>query len=292
VWRDGVTLTLDEAEVAQLQRAAAPNPRRVGPAMLVPLGTAQYTTGVLAATNPPGGEGFGPPAVQMVRGFAEQAALACEVAERRRDSEVLKLFADRDRIARNLHDLVIQRLFATGMALEGAANMGAIDPDDAVARVHRAVEDLDATIREIRTTVFALQQRGSGTRSLRALVIDVADAAANALGFAPSVRFDGLVDTAVGAHLHEHLLAVLREALSNIARHAHATAVTVEVSATDRLLLTVRDSGVGLADDGRRSGLANMAARATQLGGTFDVKPGNPGTVLLWRVPLQRDQRD
>jgi signal transduction histidine kinase len=286
VFRDGVAVNMTESEVIATQRGR-PEQLNVGPTLLVPLSAGEHTRGVLGASRRRGDEPFPANVMPAVQGFAEQAELACELAERRRDSEALSLFADRDRIARNLHDLVIQRLFATGMALEGAANLVGVNPDDARNRIRRAVGDLDTTIKEIRTTVFALQQPADRSSSLRAKIIEAADAAAATLGFAPSVRFDGPIDTMVEGDTGEQLLAVLREALSNVARHAHASAVRIEVSARERLVLQVCDNGVGMTTTGRRSGLANMESRARQLGGELTIGDGQPGTMLCWSVPLR-----
>jgi len=308
VFRDSLAANLNAAEVA---RAPESNPDAPpsGPSLLVPLSAAGHTRGVLVASRPPGAQPFPGAAVAAVEGLAEQAELAYELAQRRRDGEALSLFADRDRIARNLHDLVIQRLFATGMALETAANLVGVRPAEARERVRRAVGDLDTTIKEIRTTVFALQQPLDRSSSLRSRIIEIVDSAAVTLGFAPSLRFDGLIDTLVGEEPAEHLLAVLREALSNVARHAEATAVRVQVSVHDRLVARVSDNGIGIGaagqraaqdsarqdpaaqdparqEPGRHRGLTNMAARAEELGGELTVGDAGPGTVLTWSVPL------
>ena len=221
--------------------------------------------------------------------FAAQAAVALELAERRRDIERFAVFEDRDRIARDLHDLIIQRLFATGMQLEGAGKLIDQRPEEAAARVHRAVDDLDGTIRELRSTIYGLQAPQDEHSSLRALVLQAVDAGAEQLGFTPSLRMDGLLDTLVPSGVADHLLAALREALSNAARHAAAQKVDVLVVVRDEeLVLEVVDDGGGLGPTSRRSGLANLGARAEQLGGTLhlDSAPG-AGTRLTWRVPLQ-----
>jgi signal transduction histidine kinase len=228
------------------------------------------------------------PVVRTVGSFAAQAAVALELAERRRDAERFAVFEDRDRIARDQHDQVIQRLLATRMQLEGAARLIAERPEDATARVHRAVDDLDGTIRELRSTIYGLQAPQDGPPSLRALLLQVVDAGTEQLGFAPSLRLDGLLDTLVPPAVGEHLMAVLREALSNAARHAKASMVSVLVAVRDgQLLLEVTDDGVGVPEDGRRSGLANLQGRAAELGGELTVN-GAPGlgTQLTWRVPL------
>ena len=260
----------------------------VGSALLVPLGAEGATRGVLVVTNPVDGGVVPPSTVDELSAFAAQATLALEVAERRRDAERLVVYEDRDRIARDLHDLVIQRLFATGMQLESAARL--VERPEAAARVRRAVDDLDTTIREIRSTIYALTTEPSAERaSLRSRFFEAVDAGAEQLGHTPAVRLAGLVDTAVPADVAEHLLAVLREALSNAARHADASRVEVVLDVADRVQLTVRDDGRGLpADLGRRSGLAHLEARATEIGGTFDIGPGaDGGTELTWTAPFR-----
>jgi signal transduction histidine kinase len=156
--------------------------------------------------------------------------------------------------------------------------------------VRGAVDDLDDTIRELRSTIYGLQAPEDERSSLRALILQVVDAGAEQLGFAPSLRMDGLLDTLVPVAVSEHLLAALREALSNAARHASARAVEVGVAVRDdQLLLEVSDNGAGMGDTARRSGLANLAARAAQLGGRLEIEsaPG-AGTRIRWQVPLAR----
>jgi signal transduction histidine kinase len=259
----------------------------LGPAMVVPLGTAGAVRGVLTVVRGAGGRPFTGPEVRTLQSFADQAAVALELAERRRDAEKLLVFADRDRIARDLHDLVIQRLFAAGMQLESTTRL--LTNDEAVLRVRHVVDDLDTTIREIRTTIYALQAPPrEDTPGLRARLLEVADAATATLGFAPSVHFSGPVDADVPPEIGEHLVAALGEALSNAARHAQASRVEVRVELTDHEVhLEVVDDGVGIASGGRRSGLSNLAQRAVTLGGSFQAaaRPEG-GTGLVFRVPV------
>lgn len=219
--------------------------------------------------------------------FAAQAAVAMELAERRQDAEQVAVLKDRDRIARDLHDLAIQRLFATGMTLQSAGRF--IEHEEAAERVVRAVDDLDETIKIIRSTIFGLRARegGAGT-GLRARVVRVAGETAQALGFAPSVRMEGLLDTDVPVEVADHVVAVLSEALTNVARHARAGRADVALETDGReVRLTVSDDGVGIPPDGRRSGLNNMAERARQLGGALELGgPPEGGTVLVWHVPV------
>lgn len=221
-------------------------------------------------------------------GFAAQAAVALELAERRREAERFAIVEDRDRIGRDLHDLVIQRLFATGMQLQSAVRLVEQNPAEATARVNRAVDELDGTIRELRSTIYGLQAPLEGRPSLRAQVLAVVDAGTAQLGFAPSLRLDGLLDTLASPELAEHVLATLREALSNVARHAHANRVEVLVAVRGSTLqVRVEDDGVGMAEDGARSGLRNLASRANQLGGALRVSSGpGKGTRLRWQVPV------
>jgi signal transduction histidine kinase len=258
-----------------------------GPTIYVPLGTPEAAVGTLVVARTGDSPMFDEDVLALVESFAGQAAIALRLGAAAADRQQLAVLGDRDRIARDLHDLVIQRLFATGMALEGA--LRGMEPKARADRVRRAVDDLDQTIKEIRTTIFALQTSDEqAPSSLRAAVLEACAAARPALGFEPEVTFRGAVDSLVPVTVAEHLLAVLREALSNAARHAGASAVSVSVSADpDRAALVVTDDGKGLPTGGRRSGLANLEARAVELGGTFTAgAPPGGGAELSWSVPL------
>lgn len=255
-------------------------------AMFVPLRSGTSTYGVLYVANRAGGAKFGPGEQTMLEGFAAQAALALELARQRRENEQLSLFRDRDRIGRDLHDLVIQRLFATGMQLESSLRY--MTRPEATHHVQQAVDDLDKTIKEIRSTIYALQREHGPTRSLRAHVVELVEEYSTTLGFTPALRLEGLVDTRVSAAIGENLLAVIREALSNAARHSKASQVDVALVVDDaRVTLTITDDGVGLSEGSRRSGLANLEARAANLGGDF-IAESRPegGTKVSWRAPL------
>lgn len=283
VYADGVPLRLADGQEAAGE-AGVPPQVAVGPVLVVPLGVGAAARGVISVVNAPGGPEFSDEARRLLEAFAGQAAVALELAERRRDTERLALLEDRDRIAKDLHDTVIQRLFATAMTLMSAIKI--TRRPEVAARVQRAVDDLDDTIRQIRSSIFALQTMPDDT-SLRSRVHAAVDAASENLGFAPSVRLDGLLDTAVDEETGEHLLAVVQEALSNVARHAHATEAVVVIDVGEELTLRVEDDGVGIPEGGRRSGLRNLRERADGLGGSFTARarPGG-GTVLVWRVPL------
>ncbi|WP_409473872.1 sensor histidine kinase [Streptomyces sp. HC307] len=267
----------------------------LGPAFFVPLGTRENVRGVLQVARVPDGPKFPDAVIDMINGFSNQAALALEVAERRRDAEHMLVLSDRDRIARDLHDLVIQRLFAGALSLQSTLGRVA-DRPQASERIQRVVDDLDDTIKVIRSTIYALREhdqkrRGSG---LRARLVTATERAAETLGFTPALRMTGLLDTDVPADYADHLLAVLGETLSNVARHARATAVdvNVEVSGTT-LRLRVSDNGRGIDPAvTRRSGLANLDRRADELGGTCSLSPNEPrGTTVEWAVPISRAGR-
>ncbi|MEU3448737.1 GAF domain-containing protein [Streptomyces thermolilacinus] len=266
-------------------------PRRfdgLGPAVAVPLGTeAHDTRGVLLLARHQGEPVFTEGELQPLLAFAGQAALALELAQRRTDAEQLALLEDRDRIARDLHDLAIQRLFATGMTLQSAARL--VQHEGAAERVTRAVADLDETIKIIRSTIFGLRARDEDTGpSLRARVARAVGEAANTLGFPPRLSMEGLLDTDVPPGVAEHVMAALTETLSNAARHAHATRVEVSLQATaDEVILTVTDNGRGIPEGGRRSGLRNLEERARSVGGTLETgRPDGGGSRLVWRAPI------
>ena len=259
-----------------------------GPAVAVPVGTGEGgVRGVVLLVRAAGQTVFTGKEIEPLQGFAAQAAVAMELAERRQDAAEVAVLKDRDRIARDLHDLAIQRLFATGMTLQSAGRF--IEHPEASERVVRAVDDLDETIKIIRSTIFGLRSReGVAGAGLRARVVRVAGEAAPVLGFAPSVRMEGLVDTQVPREIADHVVAVLSEALTNIARHARADRADVALTADSRQVrLTVGDNGVGIPEGGRRSGLRNMVERARHLGGDLELSsPEGGGTTLAWCVPL------
>ncbi|PPK67231.1 GAF domain-containing protein [Actinokineospora auranticolor] len=252
----------------------------LGPAVVVPLRAAG---GVLLAAREKGGRSFPADTTPMLASFAGQAAVALELAEKQRAQRLLDVLADRDRIAQDLHDHVIQRLYATGMDLQGTLRR--VDDGHVRGRVHRAVEQLDQTVREIRTSIFDLHAV-EHTSSLRRRVLDAVAEIGAGGSTTPSVAMSGAIDTRVPDHVGEHALAVLGEALSNAVRHARATEITVTVDAGDDLVVQVRDNGVGVGEPNRRSGLDNMIRRAEQCHGSCEVDTRGAGTTVWWRVPL------
>jgi signal transduction histidine kinase len=265
--------------------------RQIGAAMLFPLGAPGNVRGVLTMGRRHGKAPVPAEQADMVASFAAQAGVALELAASRADAERLSLYQDRDRIARDLHDLVIQRLYATGMSLEGTMPM--LTRPEVVSRISNAVDAMDQTIKEIRSTIYALQARdATGQPDLRGDIVALVEEMTEALGFAPSLRLGAGLGTPVGAERGDQALAALREALSNAARHSGASQVEVTVDVTPDGMLTVQviDNGTGIPDGGRRSGLRNLANRAEKLGGELRLGPADPGaarpgTRLEWRVP-------
>ncbi len=258
-----------------------------GPALVVPLGDAPAVRGLLMLAKRSGRLPFSGAAEQMLRAFAGQAAVALELAEARRDAERLGLLEDRDRIARDLHDVVIQRLFATAMTLMSTLRL--VERPEAGKKLQHAIDELDETIRQIRSSIFALQASYDDTPpSLRGQIVELVEGAGSHLGFMPGLRMEGRLDTEVPEVAAEHVVAVLREALSNVVRHSHATRAEVSVEvAAGALTLLVTDNGVGLGEGGRRSGLRNIEERAGRLGGSSLLEsPDKGGTRLRWTIPL------
>ena len=255
----------------------------------VPIRSRGVVYGNLYLTDKADGEEFSDVDQELAVGLAAAAGVAIENARLHEQAQAAGLLDERERIARDLHDDVIQRLFATGLTLEALAHL--ISDPLAQQRIRGAVEELNVSIRQIRATIFELHQRRSSVASLRADIVDVCEQAAASLGFKPSCDIQGLIDTAVEEPWRSHLLLCLREALSNVARHADATAVLVDVRVDrDRLELRVADNGVGYRPIPGRgaSGIDNMRVRAGALGGTFSIETGpTGGTVITWDVPLQ-----
>ncbi|MFT4088357.1 MAG: GAF domain-containing sensor histidine kinase [Gordonia sp. (in: high G+C Gram-positive bacteria)] len=218
-------------------------------------------------------------------GVARIASLAVAYAEQQQLARDLEMLEDRHRIARDLHDHVIQRLFAIGMSLQ---TMQAA-PEQFEARVSQVIDDLDATIAQIRTSIFDLQSAPSGGESvtLRRKVLDVVAELARHAPIVPSVAFIGPVDTIVPDSLAPHIEAVLREGLSNALRHSGADRIGVRIVADDLLSVEVTDDGVGISPHAVYRGLDNLTMRADECDGIFSVRsvPG-AGTTLTWQVPL------
>jgi signal transduction histidine kinase len=256
----------------------------------VPIRVRGEVFGNLYLTEKRDGQVFTDVDEELVVGLAAAAGIAIQNARLHERLAEATLLEERDRIARDLHDKVIQRLFATGLTLQGAARLS-VRPEVA-SRLEQAVTDLDDTVQEIRTTIFQLETtRRARRQSLRQEVLDLTEDLSAGLGFSPSVRFDGPVDTLVPHELCEPVLTVLREALTNVARHAAASSVDVTVAAGTELGVVVADDGRGPGErrpaPGGGHGLPNLEARAERLGGTctLGARTGG-GSRLVWTVPL------
>jgi signal transduction histidine kinase len=224
--------------------------------------------------------------VESAAGFAEQAALVLEVALAQDDRARLAVFEDRDRIGRDLHDLVIQRLFAIGLTLDNTTRLAG--PGRVADRISTAVDQLDETIKDIRRTIFELANPDRPA-DLRDDLESTVTAMLPSLGFRPELRTVGAVHSGVSDDIRPHLLAVLREALSNVGRHARANAATITLQVGQDVELIVVDDGRGIGPGPPGNGLRNLRARAEELGGSCEVGPaGDTGTRLVWRVPARR----
>jgi signal transduction histidine kinase len=263
-----------------------------GPALLVRIPEAgDGQPGILSLLRTQGARAFDSDEQDMIAGFADQAGVALKLAHAQAARRRLLLLEDRDRIARDLHDHVIQRLFAAGLGLTGLASR-TTEPETQ-RRLGEYTDQLDDTIQAIRQTIFALQRhRDTG---VQARVLDIVRAAVPALGFTPNLRFEGPLDALIDEESADHVTAIVREALANAARHAQASSLRAALSVTDgrRLVVSIGDDGVGIGSPTRTSGLANMRSRAEQLGGTLVVtSPTNPdggGTLLEWVIPLRME---
>jgi signal transduction histidine kinase len=263
-------------------------------ALITPIAVGSHLLGVLlVGTDQPGT--LTEVDREMASTFADRAALAIEFERAQHDRQQLAVYQDRDRIARDLHDLVIQRLFAVALGLQ--ALVARIPDAESRERVHASVSDLDQTIADIRQTIFSLQDvpEPGDQVSLRSQLLHAVREPAAALGFEPRLSFDGPIDSLVPDPVRADLLATLREALSNVVRHASAGKVRVGVEvdrAGRRLSLQVRDDGVGIEPHaGRGHGLDNMTDRAQRWAGTCTIETTpNEGTTLCWSIILPAGQ--
>ncbi len=258
---------------------------QVGPVMVLPLMGRRHVRGTLVVCRNPGRRPFSQVDMEMATSFASHASTALELAEARRDQERVLLLEDRARIARDLHDHVIQQLFAAGLMVQAtAAHLGA---ERDVAALSDVVTSLDEAIKQIRVSIFQLQP--SSTTGLRSAVLDVVGEVRPALGLDPRLDLDGPLDSLSTDDLVRDVTAVVREALTNVAKHANATSAQLSIHATtSQLTVTVSDDGAGMSDPMRRSGLDNMRRRAEDRHGSMVVAevPDLGGTTLVWTVPI------
>jgi signal transduction histidine kinase len=257
-----------------------------GPTMAVPLISAGRARGVLVVSRRQGSLKFVDADLEIAADFAGRAAVAMELADARADQQRMLLLEERGRIARDLHDHVIQQLYGTGLELQAVA--GLVPRGRAADTVEGAIENIDAAIAQIRTAIFALtRSRSGGSEAIRHRIIDVVNEIGTSLPGTPRLTFSGPVDLVIDGALAHDVLAVLREALTNVVKHAEAQHVTVSVATSGReVVLEVTDDGIGIPPTGRRSGLRNLETRALERGGSFSAGSEDGRTVLLWSVPL------
>jgi signal transduction histidine kinase len=253
----------------------------------VPLRAKGEVFGNLYLTDKMGADDFTDEDEALAEALALAAGVAIDNYRLHDRVRMISVLDDRERIGRDLHDKVVQRLFAVGMALQSATRIKEIDL--VRQRIDKAIDDLDATMTEIRTTIFELGDSAL-PGGLRKGVVRLVDELSPTLRVRPEVRFVGPIDNAVAQTTADHLLAALREMLSNVSKHAQATRIVLILSVGDDVVLEVVDNGVGIVAHsarGRRLGLVNLRRRAEQLGGTFELQPVDAGgTRAIWRVPL------
>ncbi|HET7690688.1 MAG TPA: GAF domain-containing protein [Nocardioidaceae bacterium] len=256
----------------------------LGPAMVLPLLGTEGVRGTVVVARVRQRRPFTAADLDMATTFASHASVALQLADARRDQQKVLLLEDRARIARDLHDHVIQQLFAAGMTIEGTVSHLGETPQ--AAALSRVVDSLDEAIKQIRVSIFQLRP---STEGLRSAVLEVVDEVRSSLGFDPRLSFSGPVDTVTGSNLGSDVTAVVREVLTNVAKHAGARRIDARVDVTgDRLTIRVEDDGKGIGAATRRSGLGNLRSRAEQRGGelTLATKDDGTGTVVTWSVPL------
>jgi two-component system, NarL family, sensor histidine kinase DevS len=257
---------------------------RFGPALALPLGSGDQVQGVLLVIRAPGAGEFGEQALQVVSSFADQASLALQRAESQAERRELELLADRDRIARDLHDQVIQRLFAVGLSLQGTQRRA--KTPGVAERVQDHIDQLHEVIQDIRTAIFDLQVSEVGAGQVRTRLHRVVTELTQDAALRTTVRMSGALDS-LSNGLADHAEAVVREAVSNAVRHARAQELTITVSVDDKLVIDVSDNGVGMPSEVAHSGLHNLRQRAQVVGGSCVVGPGEGGgTRLVWAAPL------
>ncbi|MEU0506147.1 GAF domain-containing sensor histidine kinase [Nocardia sp. NPDC005998] len=281
-FRNGKILAVDELSLVPI----FDEPAKFGPALILPLRAEDSVIGVLATVRPAGAQPLDAAGQSMMAAFSDQAALALQQANTQRRMRELDVLSDRDRIARDLHDHVIQRLFAVGLSLQGTAQRA--HAPEVKSRLTDTIQDIQSIVQDIRHSIFDLHSStAADTPTLRKRLHGVIADMIGESGLRTTIRLAGPVSV-LAPPLSEDVEAVLREAVSNAVRHASATTVSVHLSVRDDVTVEVTDDGIGVPDDFERvSGLANLAARAEQAGGSFSVTKGeNGGTVLRWSVPL------
>ena len=269
---------------------AAPDPAAhwslLGSTLIAALGPAGDGQGVVLLSRAPASAAYSLTDVEMSAVFGTQVSLALELASVHRMREEQAVLGDRDRIARDLHDLVIQRLFAAGLSMQSLRRF-TNDPT-ALDRINAVTNELDDTIRELRDTIYSLRGMAQDTGTLSSRILAVVKEGAASLPYAPRIRLSGPIDAPLTDELSSSLLAVISEGLSNAARHSQASSIDISVDAdADRIKVVIADNGCGFSKPTRRSGLDNLKKRAALLGGKFSVRSVvGEGTRLRWSAPV------
>jgi len=285
----GAARLIEDASVAPLLGLRSPAAVEVtagfGPAMTAPLGNGPGR-GLLAVLRAEGREQFTHDELELLSGFAAQASVVLELARAQDRERRLQVQADRDRIARDLHDHVVQRIFATGLALDRISRSLAETEPEVAARIGERVDELDGTIARIRTAIFALQEADDASPvAVRRRLGEVVRSVTEGRDLRPDLRVRNDVEDLPPDLVHE-IVAVVRELVTNVVRHAAASRLTVEVTVSDAVSVVVTDDGRGLPSIIVRSGLANLADRADRRGGRMTCSSGESGTMVSWTVPL------
>lgn len=256
-----------------------------GPALISPLGVAEGVSGVLVVLRTEGREPFDDSQLDLISNFANQAALVMQRADASRRMHELEVLSDRDRIARDLHDHVIQRIFAAGLALQ--STLQRTESEDVRQRLSRTIDDLQDTVQDIRTTIFDLQSTSHSATRLRQRVNAAVLELTENVPVRAVVRMFGPLSV-IDSKLADHAVAVVRETVSNVVHHARGDTVTVTLSVGDDMQIIVSDNGIGMPEDTTASGLSNLGARAVECGGSMNIGPGpsGSGTEVTWSVPL------
>ncbi|MEU1205216.1 GAF domain-containing sensor histidine kinase [Nocardia sp. NPDC005825] len=280
-YRQGLPQSLDDSDDLGLDTALD-----AGPSLVLPLNAQDSTFGVLVLVRPAGAVRFSDELQDLAAAFTGQAALAIQLSEAQQRMRELDVLTDRDRIARDLHDHVIQRLFAAGLSLQGT--VARARSAEIRGRISDVINDLQDVVQEIRTSIFDLHGGSDTSTRLRQRIEEVIRKHTADTGLRTSLRISGPLSV-VGADLADHAEAVVREAVSNAVRHAKADTVTVTIDVSDDLTVLIADDGRGIPANVTASGLQNLAWRAEQMGGTFAFggNPDGPGTLLRWAVPLR-----
>lgn len=299
----GRSLALDSPVIAEVLRTGVPtvfndatdllgdeDGTAFGPVLVVALGPQGTNQGVLILARSQGSGSYSKIVVEMSAVFGSHVALALELARTQRLREQIMVFTDRDRIARDLHDIVIQRLFAAGLSIQSLGRF--ITDETASLRIRAVTTELDETIRDLRNTIYSLRVSSGETELLSDLILRTVRNVAKPLSFAPRLNLAGPIDSAISEETAKHLLAVLSEGLSNAVQHSDAGAIEVSVNVTaNNVTVTIDDDGVGVGEPAHRSGLSNMAQRAQILHGSFSLEGAeNTGTRLVWCVPAMDAQ--